>query len=379
MNRLLPERANAEAGGRRAVNEAPESSAQPQSPRSGNRLTLPELARMMRNAIIDRSYQTDTRLGSVVAQYLAWKEMGASARTLEIYEPYLARLCTMWADRDPAPDELTEDMLLEYLASYPAGSRKLVRTALRGFFKWAASPKRAHVPYNPVDDLPALREVGSKVYNVFSVAEQAMLVKAADALPMPRVERLRALCFIELGIRKEEARWLQPQDFDTTAKVVVVTHGKGGKQRTVPMGEDLWRAFVQYRNHPISRVRMSDRDGTWHEDRLPLDDDWLFFPYGVTKAGRVTWTDPRSQYSARSMHNWWLRNIEAAGVKYRSMHMNRHSVGTDLATAGADSFTIRDWLGHADVSTTQTYVHNSRSRLNTGRTRLDEFRKGQVQ
>ena len=57
--------------------------------------------------------------------------------------------------------------------------------------------------------------------------------------------------------------------------------------------------------------------------------------------------------------------------------MARHTVGTDLATAEADSFTIRDWLGHADVSTTQTYVHNSRSRLNTGRSRLDEFRKGQ--
>jgi len=333
---------------------------------------------MMRDAIIDRSYQTDTRLGGVVAQYLAWKEMGASARTLAIYEPYLARLCTMWADQDPGPDELTEEMLLEYLGSYPAGSRKLVKTALRGFFKWASSPKRGHLPYNPVDDLPPLRDVSARVYNVFSVAEQAMLVKAADALPMPRVERLRALCFIELGIRKDEARWLQPQDFDTVAKVVVVTHGKGGKQRTVPMGDDLWRAFVQYRNHPVPRVRMTDNDGTWHEDRKPLDDDWLFFPNGVTKTGRVTWTDPRQQWSQRSMHNWWLRLFAAAGVKtYRSMHMARHSVGTDLATAGADAFTIRDWLGHADMSTTQTYVHNSRSRLNTGRSRLDEFRKGQ--
>lgn len=329
---------------------------------------------MMAEAIADDSYQRDTRLGSDVADYLAWARFHLAARSLVIYEGYLAALCNTIAAKNPAMNEVTVDHLLEGLQKHGLASYRVVKSAYGGFFAWGCLQGRCE--RNPVLQLPKPPRLPEKVYDVFALTEQALLVKAADRSPMPRLERLRVLCLVELGVRKDEARWFRPEDFDPVAKVVVVTHGKGGKQRIVPMGDDLWRAFVQYRNSPVPRVRVTAKGETWHEDRLPRDDDWIFFPYGATKTGRVTWTDPRSQWSSRSMHNWWERTVAAAGVKYRSMHLARHTVGTDLATAEADAFTIRDWLGHADVSTTQTYVHNSRSRLNTGRGKLDEFRKG---
>lgn len=340
------------------------------------RFTAAEWWRIVNDPTKDKTYQRVTRLGGVVAAYLAWKEMGATARTLEIYEPYFARLCMMYPDATAS--EITEEMLLEFLASYPAGSRRVVKTALSGFFRWASHPKRGHCVYNPIPELPALKDPPAKVYDVFSMAEQAKLVMAADQLPLPWVQRLRILCLIELGVRKDEGRHLRPSDFDASARVVLLREGvKNSKERVVPMSDELWKALMQFRNRPIPNVKLRDSRGEYREERQPTDSDFVFFPIGFhRRSGKVTWTRPYKQMSERGMHSWWERYvIPAAGIRYRSMHMARHTVGTDLASAEADSFTIRDWLGHADVSTTQVYVHNSRSRLQRGLERLDDYRK----
>lgn len=337
-------------------------------------LTLPELAAMMREAIRDRRYQQETRLGGVVAEYLAWARLKLAARSLEIYEGYLARLCILLADRDPAVDEVTPEMLLEGLGEHEPGSFKIVRTAYNNLFEWAVLWDRCS--RNPVAKLPKLPEPAMKVYDIFSVPEQERLIQGTDRLRLPWVQRLRVLCFIDLGVRKEEARLLQPRHFDPIAKVATVT-GKGEEERIVPFSDELWRALVTFRNRPLPNVRMTDERGEYKQDRIPLDDDYLFFAYGATKTGRVTFTNPSKPLSQRGMHAWWAQYVtEAAGVRYRSMHMARHTMGTDLADADEDILTIRDWLGHKDVSTTQVYVHNSRSRLQRGRGRLDDYRQG---
>jgi site-specific recombinase XerD len=331
---------------------------------------------MMRDAIQDRRYQSETRLGGSVASYLAWKRLSASERTLVIYEGYLARLCISLAHVDPAIDEVTPEMLLDALSEYPHGSLRLVRTAYSDFFKWAY--RWGHRDRNPVDLLPPIPEPPMKVYDVFTAVEQAQLVKASDQLPLPWVQRLRVLCFVDLGIRSEEARGLQPTDFDMSSRVAVVK-GKGGKERVIPFGDDLFRAFVSYRNRPIPNVRMTDEHGRYREARPPADDDYLFFPLGFVKQTGVRWADPFRPLSPRAMRSWWDKIVETAGVRYRSLHMNRHTLGTDLSTAGEDLATVQDWLGHASPETTKVYVHNSRSRLARGRGTLDAYRKAQGQ
>jgi integrase/recombinase XerC len=339
-------------------------------------LTSADLARIIREAIQDRRYQRDTRLGCAVADYLAWARLRLAPRSLVIYEGYLARLCRALAEQDPDVAEVTPEQLLEALTEYERGSFKIVVTSYRRFFAWACLVDRCK--RNPVDLLPKLAEPPMKVYDVFSAIEQAQLLKAADQLPLSWVQRLRILCLVDLGIRKDEARLLQPSDFDTVSRVVVVK-GKGGKERVVPFGDDLFRAFVGYRNRPIPCAKRQDTHGSFLEDRPPADDDYLFFAIGFNKrAQRVTWTKPDHPLSQRGMQSWWAEYvIPAAGIRYRSMHMNRHTLGTNLSDAGEGLETIQDWLGHADPGTTKVYVHNSRSRLQRGRGALDAFRKAQ--
>jgi hypothetical protein len=70
-------------------------------------LTLAEAARMMREALRDRSYRS-TPLGLEVARYYRWKknEWGATAETLRDYEAILAKLALDHADLDVGPTEV---------------------------------------------------------------------------------------------------------------------------------------------------------------------------------------------------------------------------------------------------------------------------------
>jgi integrase/recombinase XerC len=341
------------------------------------RFTLGEWSRIVSDPTKDKAYQSVTRLGGAVGRYLAWKRPEAAARSLVIYEGYLADLCMHLATRygDPDVHEVTPEMLLDGAQQHPLGSYGIVRTSYRGFFAWAEDWE--NVLPNPARRLPKKRPQPARVYEIFSAAEQAQLARASDRMALPWVQRLRVLAFVDLGIRSEEARLMRPRDVDTTSRVVVVK-GKGGKERVVPFGIEFFRAFVGYRNRPIPNVRMTDERGPYRDTRPPLDDDYLFFPLGFVRAtGAVTWADPFRPLSDRGMRSWWDRVVALSGVKYRSLHMNRHTLGTNLSDAGEGLETIQDWLGHADPSTTKVYVHNSRTRLQRGRGALDDWRKAQ--
>lgn len=340
------------------------------------RFTWDEWSRIVSDPIKDKAYQSVTRLGGSVGRYLAWKRPEAAERSLAIYEGYLADLCVHLAQHHGNPEvhQVTPEMLLDGAQQHPVGSYGIVRTSYRGFFSWAEDWES--VLPNPARRLPKKRPQPDKIYDIFNPVEQALLIKAGDSLPLPWIQRLRVLAFVDLGIRSEEARMMQPYDVDTAARVVIV-RGKGGKQRVVPFSDDFFRAFIGYRNRPIPNVRMQDGRGNYREARAPVDDDYLFFPLGYVGTAGVTWADPFRPLSSRGMRSWWDKIVETSGVKYRSLHMNRHTLGTNLSDAGEGLETIQDWLGHADPSTSKIYVHNSRSRLLRGRGALDAYRKAQ--
>jgi hypothetical protein len=66
------------------------------------RLTLGEAARIIREAVKDKSYRS-TPLGQLVGRYLRWfrNEYGATDSTLRDYEAVLARMSLTLADKEP--------------------------------------------------------------------------------------------------------------------------------------------------------------------------------------------------------------------------------------------------------------------------------------
>lgn len=334
--------------------------------------TAAQWADRLAEPLKDRRYQS-TRTGYVVAQeYLPWKRLSAAARTLDQYERDLARGCVAFPEHGPADWSTTD--LIQVLNLFPAGSRHRARAAWNDFFKWAIDWGHLNGKPDPTKLLPRMKRQRQRVYDVFGDAERQRILHAQDERFLPARDRLGVLIFQQLGVRREEARLLRVSDFDLIARCVVVL-GKGDKERVIPFEDELFIALMEFLNTPIPKIR------TPHglDERLPEVSDYVFFPNGAMRHPdehelRLLWTDPTRPMSRGALHRWWARAVELSGARYRSLHMNRHTLGTDLAEANVNAFDIQDLLGHKSVGTTETYIHNARRRMQGAARQLADYR-----
>jgi integrase/recombinase XerD len=167
------------------------------------------------------------------------------------------------------------------------------------------------------------------------LADVEAILEAAGAPGTVLALRDRAL--LELlygtGARISEAVGLAVDDLDQVSGAVVL-HGKGGKDRMVPVGSYARKAVDSYLVRGRPALAAAGR-GT----------SALFLN---ARGGRLTrqsaWTVLRAA-------------AQRAGVRAEvSPHMLRHSFATHLLDGGADVRVVQELLGHASVTTTQVYT-----------------------
>ena len=142
---------------------------------------------------------------------------------------------------------------------------------------------------------------------------------------------LRNRALVELvysaGLRSAEVVGLDLADVDFEQELVHVSHGKGGKERVVPLGEEA--------AHWVSRYL--------HDARPALAagaNDALFL-----------------SVRGRRLDTSTLRRVAP------HPHRLRHAFATHPLEGGADLRTIQELLGHSSLSTTQIYSHVDARRL----------------
>ena len=154
---------------------------------------------------------------------------------------------------------------------------------------------------------------------------------------------LRDAAIMELlyatGIRVSELCGLDIDDLDEGRNTVRVL-GKGGRERTVPVGLPAVRAVAAWK-----------RDGRPALAR-PGSGPALFI------GARGARLDPRT--ARRVVH---ARLAAVAGVPESGPHGLRHAAATHLLEGGADLRSVQEILGHASLASTQIYTHVSVERL----------------
>ena len=154
---------------------------------------------------------------------------------------------------------------------------------------------------------------------------------------------LRDLAVLEVlygaGVRVSELCGLDVDDLDT-GRCTVRVLGKGGRERTVPVGDPAVRAVQDWLR--------AGRPTMVTEDSGPA----LFLG---ARGGRLHPTSAR-----RIVHS---RISEVGEVPDLSPHGLRHSAATHLLEGGADLRSVQEILGHASLQTTQLYTHVSADRL----------------
>src|SRR6266542_554180 len=114
-------------------------------------LTLGEAARIIREAVRDKSYRS-TPVGLEVAHFIRWfrNEYGATVETLRDYEAILAKLAIEHAAFEP-PDGTTRlrAFIDECWGDAAPRTRKKVRAVLMSFFKWAQAESSSRATRSP--------------------------------------------------------------------------------------------------------------------------------------------------------------------------------------------------------------------------------------
>jgi integrase/recombinase XerD len=161
------------------------------------------------------------------------------------------------------------------------------------------------------------------------------MLEAAGFDGTPKAMRDRAVLefLYGTGARVSEAVGLDVDDLDPEARSVML-HGKGGKDRVVPIGSYAIEAIEAY----LSRARPALVGKGTGRAALFLN----------LRGGRL------SRQAAWTV----LRDVaERAGVRTQvSPHSLRHSFATHLLDGGADVRVVQELLGHASVTTTQVYT-----------------------
>lgn len=166
-------------------------------------------------------------------------------------------------------------------------------------------------------------------------ARRAAARRAAAALRDTAVMEL----LYATGVRVGELCGLDIGDLDHERATVRV-FGKGGRERTVPVGAPALRAVDVWARRGRPAVANS-RSG--HA---------LFLG---ARGGRL---DPRA--ARRAVHERLARVPSAPDL---SPHGLRHAAATHLLEGGADLRSVQEILGHASVASTQIYTHVSAERL----------------
>ena len=146
--------------------------------------------------------------------------------------------------------------------------------------------------------------------------------------------------FFATGIRRTELLYLQLEDVDFGAQLLRVNHGKGRKERIVPISQRACEWLATY----ISKVR--------HQVAYIGTDNTLF----LANHGKA--------FSPGKLSEMASRYVKLAGIKrFGACHLFRHATATTMLENDADLRHVQEMLGHASITTTQIYTHVSRAKL----------------
>jgi len=203
---------------------------------------------------------------------------------------------------------------------------------LKGWFRWLT--RHDLLMHNPASEIELPRREKRLPAETLTPGELARLLSVHD-LSDPLGVRDRAICelFYSTGIRRSELARLCLTDINTGRGTLTVRHGKGGKDRVVPLGARAGAWIARYLDDVRPRLSLDAREQT------------LFLTgYGEAFHPVVV---------SRMMGKW----LRAAGLTGRgSCHLLRHTCATHMLEGGADIRYIQQLLGHESLETTSIYT-----------------------
>ena len=269
-----------------------------------------------------------------------WLTSGASKNTLSAYRSDL-NIFSKWLNQTPFTS-VDKKLVQEYFSyrkksNLSAASQSRILTCLHSFFQYLLNNQK--MTYDPTEqmDYPKLEKKLPIFLNIQEV-ENLMEVPNTNSIYGQRDRAMLELLY-SCGLRVSELIGLSYHNLNLKEEFVRV-HGKGNKERMLPLGEVAIDFLDQYeKNSRKVLLKNGQCDSCFLSNRGSAMTRQNFFY--IIKGYAAT-----------------------AGIdKPISPHSLRHAFATHLVQKGADLRSVQLMLGHSDISSTQLYTHIQNAQL----------------
>ncbi|MEN6316933.1 MAG: tyrosine-type recombinase/integrase [Clostridiaceae bacterium] len=236
---------------------------------------------------------------------------------------YIRRVAAISLHFGRLPELIADDEINEYLTALALSAKSPSRSnfkhavyGLRYYYRLLGQNKRAI-------SLPSLKK-DTKLPVILNRSELKELFKAPTLLK----HRIVLTLIYSAGLRSQEVINLKLSDIDFERKTIHIRQSKYKKDRIVPLSGYMAEGLKKYiaAENPV---------------------DWLF-----------NGKEPDGRYSVRGL-SWVMREtLKKTSIKKEvNLHSLRHSYATHLLEDGLNIVTLKELLGHAEITTTMIYLH----------------------
>ncbi len=245
---------------------------------------------------------------------------GQSKSTLD---NYTRRIALFVIHFEKLPELVSEDEINEYLVALARDPKSPSRSSfkhmvygLRYYYRLLGMNKKAIA-------LPSLKGE-TKLPVILNRTE----LKDLFSTPKLLKQRIVLALIYSAGLRGQEVINLKLSDVDFERMTIHIRQSKYKKDRIVPLSPTMALGLKRYLKAENPHI-------------------WLF-----------NGKQPSSQYSIRGL-SWVMReNLKKTTIsKQVNLHTLRHTYATHLLEEGLNIVTLKDLLGHAEITTTMIYLH----------------------
>jgi integrase/recombinase XerD len=263
--------------------------------------------------------------------------------TFRIYLPHAAKKIGKPIDQLTIED-ISPDGVKEFLQNIESERKNSVITrnqrlaAIHAFAQFVALNSPEHVEWcRQIRQIPP-KKAKKSLLTYLEKNEMDALLNAPNRLTNLGKRDYALLLFLyNTGARADEVAQLRIDDLDIAHDPkkgfsIVTVKGKGNKSRRCPIWSDTVNELI-----PL----ITSRKGTEH----------VFLN---------RYKQPITRFGIHTMVKKYVNQLlpQYPSLKYKrvSPHTIRHTTATHLLHAGVDINTIRAWLGHVSINTTNVYV-----------------------
>ena len=212
-------------------------------------------------------------------------------------------------------------------------------TVLKNFYRFLHQTGR--IARNPAEIIVLPRHPKLIPPVLLKSREMKKLLETPDlGSPLGFRDRTIMEVFFATGMRLSELTSSAVEDLNFEESLIHIKHGKGQKQRLVPMGEAAKNWLAEYLQNVRPILAKSETTQAVFLNR---------FARRIDKNG---WQKKLTEY------------VKAAGIrKSFTTHCFRHQLATAMLERGADTRHIQEILGHETLKTTQRYLHVVKAEL----------------